>query len=182
MNTCNPQTIRCKFPQKCCHDQLFKLLQKVDCEFKKHDIRYILYYGSLLGAIRENNIISDDTDVDIIIMKHDVHKLNNIDFKPNIYKKHSDSIPGRINISEKNTLHVDVWVGTPDGTDFTLNHCNNISIIPMRFFDDTTIGYIRDQPFPIPTDSETAIRRIYGENWRTPQKTDGWYEYNKKYE
>ena len=72
MKNCSKDTNRCSKPNKCCHNHLFDLLEKLDAEFKKHDINYILHAGTLLGCVREGDIISSDTDIDIIIMKYDL--------------------------------------------------------------------------------------------------------------
>ena len=42
---------------------------------KKHGIRYFLYYGSLIGAVRHNGFIPWDDDIDIAIPRKDFLKL-----------------------------------------------------------------------------------------------------------
>lgn len=40
--------------------------------FEKYEIEFILFYGSLLGYIRENNFINNDDDIDVLC--HSKHK------------------------------------------------------------------------------------------------------------
>lgn len=42
---------------------------------KRRNIAYFICYGSLLGAVRNNDIVPYDSDVDVTIFRHDYHKL-----------------------------------------------------------------------------------------------------------
>ncbi|WP_218675966.1 diacylglycerol cholinephosphotransferase Mf1, partial [Mycoplasmopsis anatis] len=43
------------------------LLKELISIFEKNNLKYVAYYGTLLGAIRHNNIIPWDDDVDLVI-------------------------------------------------------------------------------------------------------------------
>ena len=49
--------------------------------FDKNKIKFILSYGTLLGAIRENNFIEHDEDIDIAILDEDRLNLISILFE-----------------------------------------------------------------------------------------------------
>ncbi len=60
------------------HIELFKLLKELDVLFKKHEIRYFLAFGTLLGSIRHGGYIPWDDDVDLVIMPGCWDKANRI--------------------------------------------------------------------------------------------------------
>lgn len=54
------------------------LLLKFDFVCKKHNLRYCLAYGTLLGAIRHNGFIPWDDDVDVCMPRKDYEKLEEL--------------------------------------------------------------------------------------------------------
>lgn len=53
-------------------NQLLQILKKV---FDKAEIPFFLFYGTLLGAIRENDFILYDDDVDVGVLSEHAHKI-----------------------------------------------------------------------------------------------------------
>lgn len=49
------------------HAKLKSLLKELISIFEKHNLKYVAYYGTLLGAIRHKNMIPWDDDVDLAI-------------------------------------------------------------------------------------------------------------------
>lgn len=52
-----------------------KMLKEIDEIFKKNNIIYFLWYGSLLGAVRHNGFIPWDDDVDLAMTRPEFNKL-----------------------------------------------------------------------------------------------------------
>jgi len=52
-----------------------KLLKAFDDFAKRHDIKYYLMYGGLIGAIRHKDLIPWDDDVDIVVTRDEYNKL-----------------------------------------------------------------------------------------------------------
>lgn len=57
------------------HGILYRLLEEADRICQKHGIRYYLVFGGLLGALRYNDIIPWDDDVDIAMTREDFERF-----------------------------------------------------------------------------------------------------------
>lgn len=49
-------------------NNIYNLLQHIDCEFNKNNIPYIMIGGTLLGSVRHNGLIPWDTDGDLAVI------------------------------------------------------------------------------------------------------------------
>ena len=65
-------------------NKLINLLEKVLILFKKHNIKYTISYGTLLGAIRHNEMIPWDDDIDIDIDNSQLVKLSSDGMKTDL--------------------------------------------------------------------------------------------------
>lgn len=118
---CTKDTKRCKWENsshksdklpQCCASYLTQMLFYLHKLFKKHKIKYFIYYGTLLGSIRHGGIIPYDTDIDIYINIKDYPNLKKL--KPFIEKKTHYELSiskdvTRLNFSKINTQHVDIF-------------------------------------------------------------------------
>lgn len=66
-------------------EQMLLMLDDIDNTCKKHNLKYYLAYGSLLGAIRHNGIIPWDDDIDIQMPRDDYDKFISIYSKEGKY-------------------------------------------------------------------------------------------------
>lgn len=58
---------------------LLELLQEFDRVCKKHDIPYMLFAGSALGAVRHHGFIPWDDDLDVALLREDYDRLMGLD-------------------------------------------------------------------------------------------------------
>lgn len=56
-------------------------LKELDRVCKKHNIKYYLAFGTLIGAIRNNGIIPWDDDIDVVMKREDYDRLKKLDVK-----------------------------------------------------------------------------------------------------
>jgi len=56
------------------HDQAIEYLLKVKEVFDRHDVKFWLIYGTLLGAVRDGDFIVGDKDIDLATYEDDAEK------------------------------------------------------------------------------------------------------------
>ncbi len=86
---------------------LLEILEEFDRVCKKHDIPYILFAGSALGAVRHQGFIPWDDDLDIALLREDydrLMKLNPDEWNPAYYMQceYSDHWPIHFSKLRKN--------------------------------------------------------------------------------
>lgn len=57
---------------------VINILFKIDDICRKHNLEYMIFYGTLLGAVRHKGMIPWDDDVDIVMPRKDFQKLSQI--------------------------------------------------------------------------------------------------------
>jgi len=147
-------------------------LEKVCDILNNNDINdWFIFFGTLLGVVRENSCIKGDDDLDIMI-NHDRQKLgsifekNGFKFKPknfgiNDQKKLLKTLPSRIYTS------VDFYLCDVNDKNY-FSPWQNVEVQNVEI---ETIQW-RDTQINIPNNSESLLEKIYGENWRTPIESD----------
>ncbi len=82
------------------HDRLFDLLILIQQICAEHDVRFAVAYGTAIGAVREQDFIPWDDDMDILVLSEDypkfkevmdrylpqyIHLIEPVDFSPLFY-------------------------------------------------------------------------------------------------
>lgn len=177
------------------HDELFQSLITITDLLDQIDVPYVLTAGTLLGAIRENDLIKGDTDWDIEILSDHVPKIleNRAEIEkhglvveyPCVQKTMSiesgvaplaKSNRQIIKIIDKDgKAHGDFFVQTlfQDGILRRINvddgaYFNAKMSFPYWFFENREKISLRDRMFWAPANPEMMIRRVFGDTWRTP--------------
>lgn len=130
------------------------LLKKVVDILDKNKIPYYLDCGTLLGVVRENNLMKKDSDVDITIHLSMWDKLKSIDFeKYDIIKtRMKEGYPPGYIISVR-TKYSDLYCDIYANPAFPLLKKKKLN------------GNI----YTIPVEPELYLTQLYG-NWRVPSK------------
>lgn len=146
------------------------ILKRV-CE--KAGITFILFYGTLLGAVREHDFIDHDEDIDIVLYKDEMRKFENqlfrlreLGFEVARYERR-----GFMSIIRKGE-YIDLYFykqypGNPDIYYCCQDMCKKefiFDLMPYTFQNDTYL---------VPRNYLDYFEYYFGSNWRTPiQKFD----------
>lgn len=134
---------------------------------RQNNIKFGLYYGTLLGAIREHDFIAHDEDIDLFMLKDHINEFKSILFelRNNGFEViRFDRREGLCSIMRKGEYMdmyfldeiypgVHAMMGEPTPSKYLLN------LKEIEFQDDI---------FLIPQEAEEFALFEYGESWRTP--------------
>ncbi len=141
-------------------------------DFKKvmdaHGVRYGLWFGTLLGAIRENGFIVYDEDVDIFVLEEDRNKVLNalFDFEKLGLKVARYSDDGTLLSIIRDDDYIDMYFYKK----FLNKRVKTDNTIDAKYLEHTeTIEFLGEQ-FPVPINPKQALSILYGEDWHIPKK------------
>jgi len=140
------------------------LFQKI---MKNNNIFFSLAYGTLLGAIRENNFIEHDEDIDVAIIKEDED-----DFLDTLFELQENGfIVGRYEQSLLSVIRKDEYIDIYifEKTLFGNRKFGN-EILKEKYLFNTIEYDFLSSHFNIPKDYIEYLEVHYGENWKVPLK------------
>ncbi len=145
---------------------------------KKAGVPAFICYGTLLGAIRNGELIGHDNDVDVAYLSRHPHPVDVVREAYRVERALVDAgwlvrrgsgvrINVRLHLSDRSTRFIDVFTANwvegvlyiPSDTGFELPED---VILPLR---PTTL---HGRELPGPADPERLLAATYGEGWRTP--------------
>lgn len=192
---CTSNTERCEkthdktpVPQ-CCRSKLQELLLKVTGLLTENEIKYWLDYGTLLGAVRDNEFIPWDDDADISILAEDKTKAEKVLQSSTLLKNHKVFTNGfnmfQVHYSETNSLHVDIFLWYEDGE--LLRRKKYIGMdkpkgtdvrkgrdFPKKWVDKTELITLAGDEFSVPHNPKHFCEFRYGKAWEVPMTIREW--------
>ena len=158
----------------------------------KHGIRWWLDHGTLLGIIRNNELIPYDHDMDVCAAGEDAEKF--LAIKHTFYPKYrvglrfdtSKRLPGKLRVAKvkfllgmssqlfsKEELHLDIFFNyrKDDGYSYWMDSCT-LKRSPVKYYDTLAAVEWNNNSYPVPADTKEYLTYRFGD-WRTPvQKYD----------
>ena len=135
----------------------------------KHNIRYGLMYGSLLGAVRDGGFIPWDEDVDIFVMEEDRSKVHEalFDFQNIGMKVAREEFGGELISIIRDDEYIDMYFfkRTFNGKRRSCDYAVSAHHIENR----DTMDFL-EMDFHIPADSKNLLVSLYGDDWHIPQR------------
>lgn len=131
-------------------------------------LKFILFYGTLLGAVREHDFITHDEDIDVIIYKSDMQKFVDTLFT---LRKHGFEIAryerrGFLSIIRKGE-YIDIYFFEPYPEDENLWYCCQ-DICKKEYVTDLIEYQFQDGMYLIPRNYVKYLEYYLGDNWQTP--------------
>ena len=173
-------------------EEIYQHIKYIHYELSKHNIKHWLMYGTLLGCVRNKDVIPYDYDFDFGILFSDIDKILSIDLENKkyrigktkggtIYSKKSEfkDVEGIWRVSLK-VMYEEIAVGDlyiyyrfDDGYMQRYDPINKILFWPMSVYpalltDTLEIGTIRDLKLPIPLYAQCLLEYFYGPMWKIP--------------
>lgn len=152
--------------------KLYEGMQKTDQILKNNKIPYFAICGTLLGVIRDKEIIPWDDDIDIGILKEDMDKFNSINFSNYNLSSHPASLEniGKIYI-DKDT-YIDIFVFEKKNDIYQYTGESARKAWPNEYFKIEELFPLQTYKFgPItisgPNQFEPYANRAWG-NWKKP--------------
>lgn len=166
---------------------LYKCVYDVSTAMDIANIPYVVSNGTLLGAIRDSDIIPHDLDVDFSILSIDLDKLHSfqtalggtgfslsVDFdgvqSPFEIIKNSPIL--KIKYDGEGVGDIYVFSIFNDGIARLISRGGRIVnpklSLPHWFYINKGVARIRDCEVPTPAEPEFILERIYGSDWKTP--------------
>lgn len=147
-----------------------ELLLMVKSVFDENNLPFFLAFGTLLGAIRDDNFIKGDEDIDVGIK--DEEKL--ISIIPELYKKDVRLCrvlkSGVYSFMYKQGCYIDVYIARPFKFSLFALWCVNFAgyATPRSFFKEREFIDFLGEKFPSPKNPIKILRFWYGETWNIP--------------
>ncbi len=174
-------------------DQLFDVLCRTSATLDQHGVWHCLIFGTLLGAVRDGDLIPWDHDVDLLIRVDDRAHAIAADIGNGITFWHGTSPGHRLALNPGGVALFDCgFLGLmDDGVARGEVYCPTLfNDGVLRLYDlDTEVAYwpqssfcawfveerttipVRGVPLPIPTRAEELLSWHYGPDWRTPYRS-----------
>jgi hypothetical protein len=169
----------------CCTEHLLELISFTSDLLTRHGIVHWLDYGTLLGAVREGEMIAWDGDADFSILQRQEHAVLSLaeDFaaaghrleRPSLWRGHEGVI--RILYSEANAAQLDLFIWETqdgmllplEGTDEAWPGMASRLAFPERFITPLGEVSLHGRRFPAPAPCHEFLREHrYGPGYATP--------------
>jgi hypothetical protein len=163
--------------------------------FKGHGIWHLLTYGTLLGAIRDGQLIPWDDDIDLMVRPSDLDRIlnlnpvlapNQLSFRrithgPEILAVNAGSVrsffPCQLAIIFAGRKIGDLYAFNlfSDGVLRRFDTATGVywcphSSFPHFFVEGTCAASIGNHDYPVPRHAEAFLESVYGEDWREPYR------------
>lgn len=139
--------------------------------FDLHNVRYWLCFGTLLGAVREDNFIEHDVDTDVGMA---VSQINMLEAAVSDLKRSGFEfirvLPdiSMVSLLRKNE-YIDIYMFRKIDNDHISWRCNGYIVKEDYFSNLTDIHFLGEQ-FSVPCNYIRYLEEVYGQDWKIPKQ------------
>lgn len=144
---------------------LKKVLDNNGCEF-------ILTFGTLLGAVRDNDFITHDTDIDVAVFgEESIFSCIYALWEEGLHLCRYES-SSYISFIRKN-IYIDVYIVKNVRFPLSLVYCHYAGMFyPKNLLKKTQDYPFLETHFKVPLKLEQNLVHVYGKTWKIPRKGD----------
>lgn len=151
---------------------IFEILDEIEVE-------YFVFFGTLLGVIRNKNLIEHDTDTDIFIKKISKIQINYLSkrLKENNFDKFRHT--SEIISYKRNNEYTDLYLFKLSNDCFRCHGFN----IPVKYVENLKSIRVKGLNFRVPKKYKQCLDLLYGIDWKIEIKQynakPGFYKYGR---
>jgi len=167
----------------CCRDKLYEMLVDIKTVFNAAGIKWWMMFGTLLGAVRQQDIIPIDSDVDLGIAWEDMPKVDRVIpflrdryYRVQRWVKRYGKITMKYSMINKNRIDMFFYRFDNKKGVYRIFHPD----MNAPFWQRTDLyerevaqlgeATIRDHTFPTIAEPEGFLKRFYGDDWTVQLK------------
>lgn len=160
--------------------QLQEMLKNVTDRLEHHNVDYIIAAGTLLGSVRDRNILKHDDDIDLFALKGDKDKIVDLFSNDSTYAIHDCSFGLQLHRKvDPRMFHLDFFLlsehedgklkySVDDPRSFYLKKCINREFILHDEWNNKQKNcVIGDNKFYCPDNPTRFLQNAYGNDWET---------------
>lgn len=143
---------------------------------KSNDFKFTIFYGTLLGAIREHNFIKNDTDIDVVSADEEglLNIIPELQKEGFLFIRYYTSKTRTVYSFSKDDVYIDVYLARKAGEN---KYFLEGAKIPASFIEEFTTMDFLGESFAIPVEYEKILVMLYGKDWRIPQSREGFFPF-----
>lgn len=173
---CTKFTQRCSGIHPCCHEHLLEILDFMHGLLTENKIAHWLNFGTLLGAVREQDIIPWDEDVDLGVWEEDVSRILELEkvILSGGYRLKVNRLPSKrvcsitVYYSHVNDLHMCLNTWAIQGDEACGVEWAGMRF-PLESLHKLTTVVLHGKEYPCPAHPEIGLEGFYGADWKTPK-------------
>lgn len=165
------------------HNELLTLCKKITDLFDEYNITYFIHSGTLLGSVREGNIIPHDDDIDIAIFPNSLEFILSSEFEKILKENGLRIIPFKTNkgilklksLDTEHGIFIDIFVFRKNGTKYEYDSEVSRNTWKNGWFSENELFPLKTYQLGNlylygPIEPHPYLKRHFGNDWMIPKK------------